>query len=171
MSQTWVVDANVLYCAAALNGPVPQSNVQRCTLAFEVLAQIALNHSIAEDGGNAILGEYARCWKRVGARKRDYPNWLAAHHFFDRAMQKAHFVGRRSVPAAIRRALQAANMKPDGDIAYVETANATDDKLLVTEDSDFTPEIRTLLASTAGVNIRVVDYEGASLALRSGAAR
>jgi hypothetical protein len=168
--QCWALDTNVLYHAAACGHPAADAD-----MAFEAtLALTAIcggRHSLVEDTEGRIAREYWRAWGRMEKNQNEYPSRQIVHEFWKRAFLGATVQVQRPVPAAVKAQLLAANMKHDGDIAFIEAAAGTPHKLLVTEDSDFySPEIIELLRDTPEVSVKVHNYPDATAAANAHAA-
>jgi hypothetical protein len=157
--QTWVLDTCVLHDAAACGAGGPLKG--RYMLGLQILAEIYSRHQIAEDRRGLMAREYNRAWARIVKDQKDYPSYKAAWEFWNKLFFSPHVQTERTLPEAVKAVCIAANMKPDGDIAFVEAANGTNDKLIATEDSDYSDDVCTVLKEHPSVGITALKYADA----------
>lgn len=155
--QTWAMDTCVLYDAAAC-GPTA-ADKSKAFRAFQVLAALCGGrHRLVEDTEGRVAREYNRAWKRMESRRDDFPSRHSVHEFWKNAFLGPSLKVQRPIPNTVKTILLANNMKPEGDIAFIEAANGSTDRLIVTEDSDYSPAVIQLLQNTPGMGISVHNY-------------
>lgn len=156
----WVLDTTVLHHSSEMG--LPAGDHAKAQAAFDVLQAVSRAHRIAVDARHRCETEYANAWKEIRKHTQRYPAWSVAHSLWSDVWQRGPHRGEKPVPAALLKVLEAANIKDESDLAFVEAANATDDKLLATEDTDYSEEIRAALKATPGVNVNALHYPDAA---------
>lgn len=152
----WVLDTCLLYHASGCGRPgASVSDADQSHAALLALALLARSagHDIAEDCHGRVDTEYGRCWKKLAGDKRSFPSKDAVHTFWFNLWSRHHAKVEGSIPNTVRELLRENNLKEDGDIAFVEAAAGTASKLLVTEDGDYTKDVRERLAAVLGVTV------------------
>ena len=135
----WVIDTNVFASACDAD-----SEAYLDALGF--LDRIRTSHRIALDYAhqNRIMSEYQRT---VGGQKY-FQRWW-------REMLRKRKVVQRDgrLPNRHRRHLVDNLRFHDDDLPFVAVASRGDSKLLATEDSDYTAQVREYLRSALGVDV------------------
>jgi hypothetical protein len=153
----FTVDTNVLYNAASLKSP--GTPLQAAALRF--LSLVAA-HQISSDQKGRIEREYSKCWTRIRGTRKEYPSFDAAHSLWLHLWERRRVVCERGIPSDLLSQLLALNMKVEGDIGFVESAYASTDRTIVSDDSDFALA-REALATRLDVIVKGVEVAAANL--------
>ena len=133
----WTVDTVVLYLAA-------NANVDSMYLLLRILQE---THGVAFDCEGHIEQEYRHCIERT--RNRLVGKWFKA------AVNKLAIVLSGKLTQEHQRAVQRLGFDRD-DWPFVAVCSRTESKSLVSEDSDYTGEVREYLHVQMGVCVRDV---------------
>ena len=142
----WVIDTWVLYQVDS------QDSVKAAT-ACRFLATIFLRgqHKVAIDMNteSKIQREYERCFSKV---KNDFPRkWWKYIKDFKLTFHSGKLAGRHVDYLTNRLGFD------KGDLPFVGVASKTRSKLLVSEDSDYTPQMQEYLKNNLQVRVMSVD--------------
>lgn len=139
----WVIDTYVLYQAA-----------DYILTAQHFLTSISLKpqHKVAVDLGRCILRQYEKCFKRT-KNKNEFPQkwWRRIKDTSNKLTFRHGKVSNRC-----NKHLQDLCCHND-DFPFIGVASRTKDKLLVTEDSDYTSEIRKYLKKELLVQVMSIE--------------
>jgi len=121
-----------------------------------LLTTLLDQHHPALDVGGVVQRQYERCIARCRQPGRLSPEWLKK--WFASVMARGRVYWHDgSVPRRHWRALLSAPYSfDDDDEAFVGVAHRTPDKLLVSEDGDYTTDVKAYVSEHLGVQVLTV---------------
>lgn len=131
MSQTFIIDTNILEIAQDYGNESFHSAVRLIFTLYDKCNKIAYNDKIMEEYRDHIHNPFIRKWFTDNQR-----------------MGKFKYIFCSSIDKHVRKKLR---IDPD-DIKFIEVAKSCPDKIIITEDSDFNDEVKSVLD---GMNIEV----------------
>ncbi len=139
MTSDWTIDTNVLYKAG--NADLDAS--------YFLLAVVHKKHPVTFDYDQRIEGQYYECFRSLEAEGRD-PTLL--HRWFKAVVDKLAQRFSRKLTRNQEQALGRLRFDRN-DWPFVAVCSRTTTRNLVTEDSDYTQEVKRYLSSEMRVSV------------------
>lgn len=148
----WVIDTWVLYAASDFQVS------DRAYTSEHFLAMILLKgqHKVAVDNEGKIEAEYKRCFDNP---KNEFQHrwWIHINWMANKVVKSySGNLNKKDVDHLIKRL-----HFHDDDLPFVGVASKTKDKLLVAEESDYTPKVRDYLKKNLQIRVMSI-YEADS---------
>lgn len=148
MSEDWTIDTVILYNCA-------REDLNASHFLLEILYK---KKNVVFDKNDYIERQYKKCIKKTQKESRSYPGNSLIQKWFIAVVNKLAVKNIGYLQAEHKKALMKLDFHDD-DLPFVAACHCSNDKRLVSQDSDYNTDVNDYLKSKMSIN--VLSIEGA----------